>query len=126
MLVTSKDFFCENPTSKSAFPAVCKVISADENLKVFTSECQIGGLIGPGNGRLQTFLHSFKIRVHAAFHDAFDFMRTQYKIGPGYVYAIGEKQLFKNCCLLGHVTGLSVWIYLNHTMLQTTENYPIE
>ena len=57
-------------------------------------------------------------RGHAAFHDAFGFMKTQYNLGPGYVYALGEKPIFNNCCLLGHVTGLSIWIYL--TM---SENY---
>ena len=116
-----KRLFPENPTSKNAFPTVCKVISSDKDLKVINSECEYGGLIGPGNSRLYPLLQNFKLfRVHAAFHDASGFMKMQYNLGPGYVYALGEKPFFKNCCLLGHVTGLSVWIYLNLTM---SENY---
>ena len=34
-------------------------------------------------------------------------MKTQYNLGPGYIYALGEKPIFKNCCLLGHVTVLT-------------------
>ena len=116
-----KRLFPQNPTSKNAFLVVCKVISSHKDLKVRNSESEYGGLIGPGNSRLHLFLQNFKLfRVHAAFHDAFVFMKTQYNLGLGYVNALGEKQVFKNCCLLGHVTGLSVWSYLNLTM---SENY---
>ena len=116
-----KRLFHENPTSKNAFIAVWKVISSDKDLKVINSECENGGLIGSGNSRLHLFLQKFKLfRVHVAFHDAFGFMKTQYNLGPGYAYALGEKPIFKNCCLLGNVTGLWVWIYLNLTM---SENY---
>ena len=114
-----KRLFSENSTSKTAFLVVCKIISAGKCLKVIISECQFGGFIGPGNSRLHTVLHNFKLRVHAAFHDAFFLTRTQYNWRPGYVYAVGEKSIFKYCCLLGHVTGLSVWIYLNLTMSET-------
>ena len=116
-----KRLFHENPTSKNAFLAVCKVISSDKVLKVINSECELGGFTGPGYSRFHPFLKNFKLfRVHAAFHDAFGFMKTQHNLGPGYVYVVGEKPIFKNCCLLGHVTGLSVWIYLNLTI---SENY---
>ena len=116
-----KRLFPAKPASKNAFHAVCKVINSDKDLKVINSECEYGGLIGPGNSRLHPFLQNFILfRDHAAFHDAFGFMKTQYNLGPGDVYALGEKLFFKNCCLLGHVTGLSVWIYLNLTM---SENY---
>ena len=62
-----------------------QTISADKDLKVITSESQFGGLIGAGKSRLHTVLHNFKLRVHAAFHDACGFTTTQYKLGPGYV-----------------------------------------
>ena len=111
----------ENSTSKIVFLVVCKVISSGQDLKVNNSEREYGGLIGPGNSKLHPFLQNFKLfRVQAAFHDAFGFMKTQYNLGPGYVYVLSEKTSFKNYCLLGHVTGLSVWIYLNLTM---SENY---
>ena len=38
-----KRLFPENPTSKNAFLAVCKVISSDKDLKVINSECEYGG-----------------------------------------------------------------------------------
>ena len=113
--------FPENPTSKNAFLAVSKVFSSDKDLKVINSECQYGGLIGPGNSKLHTLLQNFKLfRVRAAFRDAFGFMKTQHNLGPGYVYVLDEKPIFKNCCRLCHVTGLSVWTYLNLIM---SENY---
>ena len=116
-----KRLFLENPSSKNAFLAVCKVFRSGKNLKVINSECEYGGLMRPGNSRLHPFLQIFKVfRVHAAFHDASAFMKTQNNFGPGHVYALGEKPIFKNCCLLGHVTGLSVWIYVN---LTKSENY---
>ena len=116
-----KWIFPENSTSKNAFLAVCKVINSDKDTKVINSDCKYGGLIGPGKSGLHPFLQNFKLfRVHAAVHDAFVFMKTQYNLGPGYVSAFGEEPLFNNCCLLGHVTGLSVWTYLNLTM---SENY---
>ena len=122
-----KRLFPENPTSKNAFFALCKVISSDKDLKVIISQGEHGGLIGPGNSRLHPFLQNFKhFRVHVAFHDAFGFMKTQYNLGPGYVYALGKKPIFKYCCLLGHVTGLSVWIYLNLTMSENYKNYHFE
>ena len=85
-----KRLFPENPTSKNAFFAVCKVISTDNDLKVINSECKHGGFIGPGNSRLHPFLQNFKLFfVHAAFQNAFGFMKTQYNLGPGYVYDLG-------------------------------------
>ena len=92
---------------------------AGKRLKVINSEGQFGCFIEPGNSRLHTVLHNFKLRVDAAFHDACVLTRTQYNLGPGYIYAVGEKSIFKYCCLLGQVTGLSVWIYLNLTMSET-------
>ena len=116
-----KRVFPENLTSKNAFLAVCKVISSDKGLQVINSECENGGLIGLGKSRLHPFLQNFKLfRVRATFDDAFGFMKTQYNLGLGYAYVLGEKPIFKNCCLLGQVPGLSLWIYLNLTM---SENY---
>ena len=120
-----KDFFLRILQPKNC-PCGMQTFSADKDLKVIDSESQFGGLIGPGNSRLHTVLHNFKLPVHAAFHDACGFTRTHYKLGPGYVYAVGEKSFFKNCCLLGHLTGLSVWIYLNLTVSETTKNYHFE
>ena len=48
----------------------------------------------------------------ANFHDAFGFMKSNFDLGPGYVYAVTEKLLFVNNMLLGHLSGLAYWLYL--------------
>ena len=96
-----------NLTSKNAFTAVCIVIDPNKDLELINSQCEYGGLIGPGNSKLNSLLKCFKLFcLHAAFHDAFGFKKQQYNIGPGYVYTFGQKPLFKNNCFLGHFTGL--------------------
>jgi len=51
-------------------------------------------------------------RLHAIFHDAFDFMKRIYDVGPGYVYALSQKPIFVNSMLLGRLTGLLYWFLL--------------
>ena len=50
--------------------------------------------------------------MHAVFHDAFGFMKSNFDLGPGYVYAVTEKPLCVNNMLLGHLSGLAYWLYL--------------
>ena len=58
-------------------------------------------------------LNYFKLfRMHAVFHDAFGFMKSNFDLAPGYVYAVTEKPLFVNNMLLGHLSGLAYWLYL--------------
>ena len=117
--------FPDNLASKNAFLAVCQVIDSNNDLSIINDECKYGGLIGPGNSKLHIFLKRFKLfRVHAAFHDAFGFMKNRYNLGPGYVYTLGDRSVFKNNCLLGHFTGLSLWIYLKLTFDEQYSKLP--
>ena len=44
--------------------------------------------------------------MHAIFHDANGYMRTENGIGPGYVHTLTHKILFRNNMLLGHFSGI--------------------
>ena len=117
--------FPQNKVGKNAFLAVCQVIDPTQDLAAINVECEYGGLIGPGNSFLHPLLQKFKLfRVHAAFHDAFGFMKEKYNLGPGYVYTLGEEPSFKNSCLLGHFTGLFLWMYLKLTQSQIYSELP--
>ena len=69
---------------------------------------EFGGLIGPGYNILDKYFKHFKIvRLHTIFHDAFGFMKNNFDVEPGYVYAIFEKPIFTNKMVLGLFTGLA-------------------
>ena len=56
-----------------------------------------GGLIGPGDRLMDKWLKHFRIfRLHAIFHDAFGFMRSNFGEEPGNVYTLSEKPIFAN------------------------------
>ena len=62
---------------------------------------------------MDRFLNYFKLfRRHVVFHDAFGFMKSNFDLGPGYVYAVTEKLLYVNNMLLGHLSGLAYWLSL--------------
>ena len=99
--------FPQNETTKNAFLAVCMLVDPNSDLHVINKMAPHGGLIGPGNSRLHEYLKHFKIlRAHAAFHDAYGFMK-EYGLGPGYVYMVSN---FPSHFLLGHLTGVLFWI----------------
>ena len=105
--------FPKNTRRKNAFLAVCYSINIEINLQFVNQFAEFGGLIGPGESKLDHFFKCSKIfRLHAIFHDAFGFMRSTYNVGPGYVYPLSEKPFFANSKLLGHITGLTYWIVL--------------
>ena len=98
---------------KNAFLAVCYSINNEIKLQFVNQLAEFGGLIGPGESKLDHFFKCSEIfRLHAIFHDAFGFMRSTYNVGPGYVYALSDKPFFANSMLLGHITGLTYWIVL--------------
>jgi len=108
-----KYLFPKNSKRKNAFLAVCYCIDKEINLHDINDLVPYGGLIGPGDSRMDIwFKHSKLFRLHAIFHDAFGFMRSNFNVGPGYVYALTEKPIFINSMFLGHVTGLVYWLYL--------------
>ena len=105
--------FPKNTRCKNAFLAVCYSMNNEINLQFVNKFAEFGGLIGPGESKLDHFFKCSKIfRLHAFFHDAFGFMRSTYNVCPGYVYALSEKPFFANSMLLGHITGLTYWIVL--------------
>ena len=69
-----------------------------------------GGTIGYGNSYLEVVFRPFKIfSLHAILHDAAGAVRTHSGKSPGYCYMIGR---WPNSCLLGHVTGLLLCLYV--------------
>ena len=93
--------FPENPKSKNAFLAVWYWIDKNVNLHDINDFAPYGGLIGPGKSYMDRCLNYFKLfRMHAVFHGAFGFMKSNFHLGPGYVYAVTENRfLWITCCL---------------------------
>ena len=105
--------FPKNSTSKIAFLAVCWYLDGTIDLLKVNSKASFGGNIGPGNKGLNDLLKFSKIfRMHANVHDAHDYMRTENGIGPGYVYTLTDKKLFRNNMLLGHFSGILYWTFV--------------
>ena len=99
--------FPQNETTKNAFLAVCMLVDPNSDLQVINKLAPLGGLIGPGNSRLHEYLKHLKIlRAHAAFHDAYGFMKEEYGLGPVYVYMF---QIFLVTFCLG-TSGVLFWI----------------
>ena len=97
----------KNTRRKNAFLAVCYSLNKDISLHEINELAIYGGLIGPVNSGLDKLLNRFKLfRLHAIIHDAFDFMKSIYDVGPDYVYGLSQKPIFVNSMLLGHLTGL--------------------
>ena len=96
------------------FLSVCVSLKSDVCVTTVSHTYPHGDMIGVGDSVwINTVLSYSKIfRTHAAFHDAYGFMKTHYDIGPGYCYNIGSFMGWKtsNNCLLGHITGLSYWL----------------
>ena len=110
--------FPSNTLRKNAFLAVCYCIDKNVNLCDINDMAEFGGLIpGPGNSILDKYFKIF--RIHALFHDAFGFMKSNFDLGPDYVYALSHKPIFTNNMLLGHFTGLAYWLHMK--IYKTTE-----
>ena len=99
-----------NNNRKILFHAVCQDILNDEyDIRQVSKDVPYGALIGIGNSKLdKVFKHLKVLRLHAAYHDAFGYCKSQYNKGPGYSYII---PIPLNSCFIGHVTGLLFWIY---------------
>ena len=82
------------------------------------------GLIGPGNSVLDNYFKQFKIfRLHAIFHDAFGFMKSNFNIGHEYVYAVSHRPVFSNNLLLGHFSGSAYWLQMKINETAEHENF---
>lgn len=103
----AKSQFPENTKRKNYFLAACAFWLEDEEIVEANEKCPFGGLIGMGNSQLwlENLLNKYKVfRLHAIFHDAAGFVRSEYGTGPGYMY-VCETRL--NSCFLGHISGIS-------------------
>ena len=105
--------FPRNPKSKNAFLAVCYCLDKSVNLHDLHHFAPYGGLIGPSKNYMDRCSSYFELfRMHAVFHDAFVLMKSNFDLGPGYVYADREKPIFVNNMLLENLSGLANWLYL--------------
>ena len=69
-----------------------------------------GGKVGFGDSYLDSeFRYSKVFTLHAIIHDAVGGVQLQTGKGSGFCYMFGRGP---NCCLLGHVTGLSFCLYI--------------
>ena len=98
--------FPRNPRSNNAVLAVSYCLDKNVNLHHMNKFAPYGGLIGRGRSYMDRCLNYFELfRMHAVSHNAFGFMKSNFYLGPGYVQAVTEKQLFVNNMLLGHLFG---------------------
>ena len=105
-------------TSKNAFLAVC--------LFDVNSRASFGGEIGAGDNLLHNYLKFSKIlRMHAIFHDAYGYMRSNNNVGPGYVYTLTSEKYFKNSMLLGQFSGISFWRFMKFSKPDYFDNFPL-
>ena len=108
-----KHLFPRNLKSKNAFLAVCYCLDKNINLHDINDLAPLDGLIVRGKCYMDHCLSFLKLfRMHAVFHGAFAFMRSNFDVGPCYVYAVTEKQLFVSNMLLGQLSGLAYWFHL--------------
>ena len=118
-------WFPKNSTSKNAFLAVCWSLDETIDLHKVNSKAPFGGYIGPGDSSLHDLLKFSKIiRMHAIFHDAHGYMRTENGIGPGYVYTLTDKKLFRNNMLLGHFSRILYWTFVKFFNSEYFEKFP--
>lgn len=102
--------FPENSKRFNYFLTTCKYIDKKGDLDKISLKCPHGGIIGIGNSRLDHLFRVSKLfRLHAILHDAHGFMKSEFDVGPGYMYTLPFPV---NSCLLGHLTGLSFCLYL--------------
>lgn len=105
-----RSLFPKNEDSKNLFLAVCRQVNSDCDIESIDIVEPFGGLIGPGNSRLHPYLKKYKIlRLHAAFHDAYGFVKREFDLGPGYSYIIQDSPSHP---LLGHVSGIAFWVFI--------------
>ena len=76
--------FPRNPKTKNSFLAVCYCLDKNVSLHDINDFAPYGGLIGPGRSYMDRCLSYFELfRMHASFHDAFGFMKSNFDLGPG-------------------------------------------
>ena len=83
------------------------------DLDKINREVPFEGLIGVGDSKLEKLLNWSKFfRLHATFHDATGYLKTNLNIGPGYCYMVSFLNSKLNSCFLGPITGLAYCCFL--------------
>ena len=99
-----------NKFRKNLFLSACFSWNFRLSLRDMDQKFPFGGLIGYRNSYFDSVFQQSKVfRLHAILHDAAGAVRTHGGKGPGYCNMIGRGP---NSCLLGHVTGLFLCLYV--------------
>ena len=99
-----------NSVRKNLFLGACFCWDSRLSLREMDQNFTFGGTIGYGDSYLEFLFRHFKtFRLHAILHDADGAVRAHSGKGLGYCYMIARGP---NSCLLGHVTGLLVCLYV--------------
>ena len=102
--------FKHNSVRKNLFLSAYFCWDSGLSLREVDQKLNFGGLIGYRNSCSDSvFRYSKVFRLHAILHDAAGAVRSHSGKGPGYCYMIGRGP---NSCLLGHVTGLLLCLYV--------------
>ena len=102
--------FEHNSVRKNLFLSACFCWDSRFPLREMGHKFKFGGTNVYGESYLDSvFRYSKVFRLHAILYDAAGSVRLQTGKGPGYCYKIGRGP---NCCLLGHVAGLLLCLYL--------------
>ena len=102
--------FEHNSVRKNLFLSACFCWDSRCSLRQMDQKFRFGGTIGYGDWCLEFLFRHFKVfRLHAILHDAAGAVRAHSGKSPSYCYMIGR---VPNPCLLGHVTGLLLCLYV--------------
>ena len=102
--------FEHNSVRKNLFRSACFCWDSRLSLRQMDQKFKFGGTTGYGDSYLEFLFRHFKVfGLNAILHDATGAVRTHSGKGPGYCYMIGRGP---NSCLLGHVTGLLLCLYV--------------
>ena len=102
--------FEHNTVRKKLFLSACFCWDCGLSSRKMYQNFKFGGLIGYGISYLDSvFRYSKVFRLHTKLHGAAGAVRTHSGKGPGYCYMINRGP---NFCLLGHVTGLIICLYV--------------
>ena len=104
--------FEHNSVRKNLFLSACFCWDSRLSLRELDQKYKFGGTIVYGDSYLDSvFRYSKVFRLHAILRDAAGAVRAHNGKGPGYCYMIGRGP---NPCLLGHVTGLLICLYIKN------------
>ena len=102
--------FEHNIIRKNLFLSACFCWESRLSLHEMDQKFEFQGTIGYANSYLEFLFRPFKIlRLHAILHDAAGAVRAHCGKGPGYCDMVGRGP---NSCLLCHVTGLLLCLYV--------------